>query len=113
MAVKSMSSFPSWPTQLLYDPAAQDPVHDADDVNASIVARSPKYVAIEGMTAAGLTSVTVQAKLSTESDWHDFRNIDVTAPNALIEMPYPAPNFVRVVRVGSDPFKVYAQGDLR
>ncbi|MCK5307034.1 MAG: hypothetical protein KAJ73_00345 [Zetaproteobacteria bacterium] len=105
MATVNPQTSPKFPASKIYDPASSV----GEDANTSNTVRGPSYVAIEGM-APTLTSVTLQVKIHPDADWHDYLDIDVTTPNALVEFSgNQPPNFVRVVRVGAGDFVVYAQ----
>jgi len=91
-------------TKLIYDPAN---TVFGDDVDTSIEFSDPRFISIEGMLAAGLTSVTVQVKIHPDAVWHDYQNVNISNPNALVEFSTP-PNYARVVRDGTDDFVVYA-----
>lgn len=90
---------------ILYDPAN---TIQGDDANTSLIAHAPRFMSIEGINP-GLTSITVQARIHPDSVWHDYININIAEPNALVEFATKIPE-VRVVRVGAFDFVIYSDG---
>lgn len=107
MPAVDIQTKPHYRVQPIYDPAAAEPIQGAD-ANESLIVRAPDIIAIEGMDGANLTSVTVQVRIHPDGEWHDYQEVDKSKPNALLLFEI-TPNFVRVVRVGTDDFKVFAQ----
>ena len=100
-----MTTVPNSVARVLYDPGA-NPSIVGENVDTSLVSRSPEIITLENLASG--TTATVQVRVHPNSEWYDVHVEDGSNPRATVTFD-KIPNFARVVRTGTQNFKVFAQ----